>query len=199
MLLPAVRHSSHHFRRARSEQTGVRRLGGRRGHVGESAAMVLDRVRCRRHFAGPSVLVCQPDATRAWVSLRVKAILFKLPKLKWVAIGAAAGGASLLLFFFPPGEYSFYPRCVLHTLTGLQCPGCGGLRAAHQLLHGHWAAAFHCNPFLVSMLPILILWATAYGANLAAGRDGLRWFRHPVWLWVWFTAAIAFGIARNLV
>jgi uncharacterized protein DUF2752 len=129
----------------------------------------------------------------------VKETLFKLSKLKWVAIAAAASGASLLLFFFPPGEYPFYPRCVFHTLTGLQCPGCGGLRAAHQLLHGHWAAAFHCNPFLVSMLPVLILWATAYGTNLATERASVRWFRHPAWLWGWCAAAMAFGIARNLV
>jgi hypothetical protein len=116
---------------------------------------------------------------------------------KGAAITAAAGGA-LLLFLFPPGEYPFYPRCVFHALTGLQCPGCGGLRAAHQLLHGHWAAAFHCNPLLVLMLPLLLLWTIAHLAKPATGHDWLRPFRHPAWLWLWLGAAITFGIARNL-
>jgi hypothetical protein len=129
----------------------------------------------------------------------LKKTFLTLPVLKGAAIVAAVGGVSLVLFFFPPGEYRFYPRCVFHALTGWQCPGCGGLRAAHQMLHGNWAAAFHCNPFLVMMLPVVVLWAVAHEANRAARNDWLPWFRHPAWLWLWLTAAVAFGIARNLI
>ena len=54
-----------------------------------------------------------------------------------VVLGAAVLGAGAVLFFFNPSTHGFYPVCLFHELTGLNCPGCGGTRAAYQLLHGH--------------------------------------------------------------
>jgi hypothetical protein len=60
--------------------------------------------------------------------------------------------AGTLLFFFDPATASLYPPCLLRTFLGVQCPGCGSLRAAHQLLHGNLAAAWALNkPFLVAL------------------------------------------------
>ncbi|MCX6913024.1 MAG: DUF2752 domain-containing protein, partial [Verrucomicrobia bacterium] len=70
------------------------------------------------------------------------------------ALLAAAVG--LVLFCFDPRQYHFYPICFFHKATGLLCPGCGALRATHQLLHGHLAAAFRFNPMLVASLPFLL-------------------------------------------
>jgi hypothetical protein len=72
--------------------------------------------------------------------------------LAFCALGAAA-----VLFFFDPASHAFYPPCPLHALTGLDCPTCGGLRAAHLLLHGHLRAAFGTNPFLFFALPAAAL------------------------------------------
>lgn len=65
--------------------------------------------------------------------------------------------AVLLLFFFDPAIHTFYPACPLHSLTGLDCPTCGTLRAAHLLLHGQFRAAFALNPLLFFALPVLAL------------------------------------------
>ena len=111
------------------------------------------------------------------------------------------GGATALLavlFFFAPDEYSFYPRCLLHTLTGLQCPGCGGLRAAHQLLHGNVVAAFHYNPLLVLLSPLLAAFVIAAVAREKTGRPVPRLFKHPAWIWVLVGLLVAYGIIRNL-
>jgi hypothetical protein len=71
---------------------------------------------------------------------------------------ALAGVAALgVLFFFDPAEHAFYPRCPLHALTGRQCPTCGGLRAAHLLLHGRFRDAFALNPALLGVLPVAAL------------------------------------------
>jgi hypothetical protein len=78
-------------------------------------------------------------------------------KLAYGLLLLAALGATALLFFFDPAAHSFYPPCPLHALTGLDCPTCGGLRAAHRLLHGHLRAAFAMNPFLFFALPALAL------------------------------------------
>ncbi|MFE2448851.1 DUF2752 domain-containing protein [Streptomyces melanosporofaciens] len=48
-----------------------------------------------------------------------------------------------------PGEPGHYPVCPLLRLTGLYCPGCGGLRGAHALAHGELAAALRDNALAV--------------------------------------------------
>ena len=61
--------------------------------------------------------------------------------------------AAPLLYFYNPSTSVFYPRCYFHALTGWSCPGCGALRATHQLLHGHLLNAFWLNPLYILALP----------------------------------------------
>jgi hypothetical protein len=58
------------------------------------------------------------------------------------------------LFFFDPATHSFYPPCLFKTIFGAQCPGCGSLRAMHELLHGNVAAAWALNKPLLVALPL---------------------------------------------
>jgi len=110
---------------------------------------------------------------------------------------AVMGVATLVLFCFDPSHHAFYPVCVFHRSTGLLCPGCGSLRALHQLLHGHVLAALHDNALLVCSSPLLGIWA---------GRSLVRQRRHqpgafavsPVWLWAALVVLVVFGITRNL-
>jgi hypothetical protein len=113
----------------------------------------------------------------------------------WWWAGAGLVAALAVLFIFNPATHGFYPQCLLHRWTGLDCPGCGGLRAAHQLLHGNVAAAFRLNPLVVLALPALCGWA------------GWRWRRrgdHRITratvlaTWALVGALLAFGVVRNL-
>jgi len=103
----------------------------------------------------------------------------------------------LLLFLFEPGRHNFYPRCLFHQVTGLLCPGCGSLRAVHQLLHGHVATAFHFNAMLVMGLPVgigfLARWFLRRTNEMNHGLDF-----HPAWLWSILAIGVLFGIIRNL-
>ena len=114
-----------------------------------------------------------------------------------VLTGAVLALCAAVLFWFDPNRHAFYPRCMFHRSTGLLCPGCGSLRAMHQLLHGHLAAAFHDNALLISSLPLLALWALSFLVRKARHQPvslGLA----PVWLWSALVVLVAFGIARNL-
>src|SRR5262245_36358819 len=71
----------------------------------------------------------------------------------FVALLAILGSAAVL-FWFNPAQSGFYPTCYFHSWTGLLCPGCGSLRAMHQLLHGDIVAAMHFNVLFVLSLPI---------------------------------------------
>ncbi len=71
-----------------------------------------------------------------------------------VVIGVAAG---LVLWRFDPASHSWYPKCLLHSWTGLHCPGCGTTRAVHSLVQGRLWDAFRFNPLLIAGGPIMAL------------------------------------------
>lgn len=113
--------------------------------------------------------------------------------LPWLAVA----GALWLLFHERPAGQVFYPRCGFHTATGLLCPGCGGTRAAHALLHGRVPEALRCNAAAVLGVPVLLgamVWRGRSRRRRGLPADGL-----PVaWVW-WIAAALGiFGILRNL-
>ena len=68
----------------------------------------------------------------------------------------AAGLA--ILYRFSPSQYSFYPRCPIYLTTHWLCPGCGGTRAMHELLHTNWRGALHYNALLTVLAPVAVLW-----------------------------------------
>jgi len=111
------------------------------------------------------------------------------------ALLAAAVG--LVLFCFDPRQYHFYPVCLFHQTTGLLCPGCGALRATHQFLHGHVAAAFRFNPMLVVFLPLLLGFGAKYALQRARNQPGTVGVR-PFWLWLALGAVLVVSVLRNL-
>jgi hypothetical protein len=115
----------------------------------------------------------------------------------WLSAALVAASFGVVLFCFDPGQFHFYPVCFFHKTTGLLCPGCGCLRAMHELLHGHIGTAFRFNPLLIVSLPFLA-W---FGANYALQRGGSRsetMTIRPIWIWIFLIAAMAFGVMRNL-
>ena len=119
---------------------------------------------------------------------------------RWLLAGFFATGIAGLavLFFFNPEHCAIYPVCPLHYLTGWDCPGCGTLRAAHQLIHGNLAAAWHLNPLTVSLLPV--------GAWLGLRETAWQLWRvklpglvtRPAFAWMLAVLTVFFGIVRNL-
>ena len=54
-----------------------------------------------------------------------------------------------------PSEQGITPPCLIFTFTGLYCPGCGSLRALHQLLNGNIMNAFWLNPLIFLSIPFV--------------------------------------------
>lgn len=108
---------------------------------------------------------------------------------------AIAGGA--VLYFFDPTKHDFYPVCQFHLLTGLYCPGCGGTRAAYQLLHGNLLAAVHDNALFVVSLAALGGRGIWFLNQQRRGRP-VRFFIPPASLWVFLAVALVFVVLRNL-
>jgi hypothetical protein len=112
-----------------------------------------------------------------------------------VSAGLAAGATLLIV---DPNQPGHYPTCPFLATTGWYCPGCGSLRAVHDLLHGDLAGALARNPMMVLALPYLLLAAVTWLLR-ATGRPAPRSTSLPAWvIWLILGGVIAFGVLRNL-
>jgi Protein of unknown function (DUF2752) len=86
-----------------------------------------------------------------------------------VIAGLLVVGGGWVLVTYPPADYDFYPKCVLHQSTGLHCTGCGLTRSASSLLRGDLSQALAYNQLLVFFLPYLtyyfvrVMWRWYHG------------------------------------
>ena len=108
---------------------------------------------------------------------------------RWLILTAALGGFAILSAF-NPAESPFYPRCLFRSTTGLLCPGCGGLRATHQLLHGHIAAAWALNPLAVLLLPLLWWFGLSALLEPVRGRGLPMPALRPALIWLLFAVTL---------
>ena len=115
----------------------------------------------------------------------------------WLGIAATLMGVALL-YLYNPVEAGFYPRCFFKMATGLDCPGCGGLRATHQLLHGQLRAAFELNPLFIVALPTTLFFLVRAGAEKRNGSKWPRFFQTATLIWSGAVLVVAFGVLRNL-
>jgi hypothetical protein len=74
-----------------------------------------------------------------------------------LALGAVALCATAYVGLVDPNEPGHYPLCPTKALSGLDCPGCGGLRATHALVTGDLVGALDHNAFVVLVvLPLAV-------------------------------------------
>ena len=110
------------------------------------------------------------------------------------AVGAGAvlvGSLAYIGIGDPHSPHFGFPPCPFKALTGWNCPGCGGLRMTHDVLHGDLAAAVVDNVFLLVGLPMLAIWL------LVRWRRGQALMPRPVLL-VIVVAAVTWTVVRNL-
>jgi hypothetical protein len=82
------------------------------------------------------------------------------------------------------------PKCPIHAVTGLLCPGCGTQRAIIALSRGDFETALHLNALLL-VAPVFVI------SGWVAQAKGLAWLK---WLTIGAAAAatIGFTFYRNL-
>lgn len=112
------------------------------------------------------------------------------------AVGAAALGVVALVAARDPARGG-YPPCPFRLATGLDCPGCGTLRALHALAAGDLGAAVGLNALVVLALPFVV-WAYLAWLGAALGRPLPVPRLPPAVGWAAVAVALAFGVARNL-
>lgn len=120
-------------------------------------------------------------------------------------VGTAVGVvmATGYLRVVDPNEPGHYPMCPTLALFGIDCPGCGGLRATHALAHGDVAQAFDHNALFVVLVPLLValwgMWAYRSWTGITPAPTPRRqtWARiAPI---VVLLVVMVFAVIRNFV
>lgn len=147
--------------------------------------------------------------------LRARDGLAARPRPRWRPYAGplvVAGGvlaATAYVAFVDPNQPGHFPLCPFREITGLDCPGCGGLRALHALTHGDLGAALDQNLFaVVLVLPLaVVLWvawllrcrpgrAAAPAAAAGASRVVALWRRWAPYAFL--VLMVGFTVVRNL-
>ena len=108
------------------------------------------------------------------------------------------GAALTLLRAFDLSGTSLIAPCLFHTLTGFHCPGCGSLRALHQILNGNVGAALALNPLAVAMVPVIAYDFVARALCLFNGCRLPSLLERRYSARVLLVAVVAFWILRNI-
>ena len=114
-----------------------------------------------------------------------------------VVLALAALGSGAVLYFFNPTTHGFYPVCMFHKLTGLNCPGCGATRAAYQLLHGHLLRALQDNALFVLTLAALTAQGACWALKRIQNQPAALMVPPKAW-WAFLVIAFVFTVLRNL-
>lgn len=114
-----------------------------------------------------------------------------------LGVAALAAGAVAVVALVDPNQPGHYPTCPFLALTGLQCPGCGSLRAVHAMAHGDVSVALGLNVLTVlAAVALVVIW--------------LRWVRRswtgrqrtgvapPAMLWSLAVVVVVFAVVRNM-
>jgi hypothetical protein len=112
---------------------------------------------------------------------------------------AGLGLTTLALRLRDPHVSHSWGVCPLYALTGVYCPGCGGLRGVNDLTRGHVEAAASSNLLLVLAVPFAALllarwtWTTWQGHDATLVPPLPRSVRIGLGLLV-----LVFWVARNV-
>ena len=111
----------------------------------------------------------------------------------------AAAVLLLLYFFFPLTGMAFFPACFFHSITGLNCPGCGSQRALAAVLRGDIAQSLHYNLLFVISLPLVLYVTAALAWNAFNNKKYQPDFLYqPAFLKTTALLVILFWICRNI-
>lgn len=109
-----------------------------------------------------------------------------------------SAGALGFLYLYNPSASALYPTCPFLAFTGCYCPGCGSLRALHQLMRGHLAAAFGLNTLMVFSVPFIGYFFLSLAKFAVVGRPLRAFFIRPVLIWSLLVVILAYWILRNI-
>lgn len=108
------------------------------------------------------------------------------------------GAGAFVVGYFNPVTAGFFPACLFHSLTGLNCPGCGMTRGFNALFQGDILSALHFNALLPFFAFLFGYFALSLFLTAVRGR-GLAWkIFTPKIVVAFLVFMFVFAVVRNL-
>jgi hypothetical protein len=171
-------------------EPGEHRVAALRGHrvgeAGEYRAAEPSRDREGELMGGPTAVVGTVEKISGWRALGAPTL-----------VGGVAVAAAALVHFHDPHVQGSYGVCPFYALTGWWCPGCGGLRAMHNLTEGRILDAVHSNAFLLPLVLGFTLWWGDWMVRRRRGRPGRSFTMSRTTLAIVLTLLAVFTVLRN--
>ena len=94
-------------------------------------------------------------------------------------------------------EGTFMLKCPFKLITGFDCPACGLQRAIIAFFKGHFEQAFWHNPYLIILLPYLIILGCMSILPIERAKRIYLKLIHPIVIIVLGILMLAWWILRN--
>lgn len=121
------------------------------------------------------------------------------PRRALLPLGIGVAGLALAVgvqLVFDPFR-THIPLCLVNHLTGLECPGCGAIRAVHAMLDGDLLLALRNNALLTVAAPLAAAGMAVWTVRRALGRRTDLMPSRAVLLAL-VGIAVLFSVLRNL-
>ncbi len=116
-----------------------------------------------------------------------------------LVVASLVVAGTVALHLRDPHDSGSWGYCPYKLLTGMDCPGCGSLRAVNDLSNGHLVAAASSNLLFVVMAPVAVamwvLWVRRSWLGLPAPTRSPRAVR-VTWIAV-VVVTVVFTVLRN--
>ncbi|MEU4315463.1 DUF2752 domain-containing protein [Nocardia sp. NPDC024068] len=113
-----------------------------------------------------------------------------------VAAGAGIAAVAMLHVRDPHIEGS-WGLCPVYALFGVYCPGCGGMRAVHNLTDGNIIDSLHSNLLALPMLVLFALWVGDWVRRAWRGEGPRLPGISATTMWVLLGSLAIYTVLRN--
>lgn len=121
----------------------------------------------------------------------------QLYKLGWFFL--IGGGISVLVYMKLVLPNVEIPSCIVYTILGIYCPGCGGTRSVDALLHGHILQSLWYHPLVLYTLVVFGIFMISHTLErLHIGK--IRGLKYRDWhLYVALVIMVLNWIGKNIL
>lgn len=122
---------------------------------------------------------------------------------EWYVVGKIAlvifVAAFILMWWKGDELISREGGCIYRELVGFYCPGCGGTRAFYYMAHGNLWKSFLCNPFVLYMVGVYLVFMVNTFLYMHTAKLGFR--KMPIVGLIYIGIGIMIGqcILRNIL
>jgi len=106
----------------------------------------------------------------------------------------------LISYFFINKYTGFGIPCPFHSITGLECPGCGITRCLFAIIQFKFKEAFYYNPLVFIYLPFIVAFFIYEDYLFIYNKKDKILVKIPIiFQYILLIITIGFGIIRNII